>query len=146
MRKGFVLIAVVCLLAAACGTPPKPRLIVNSWTIESDYDKVWSATVETFADLGIPIKNMDKASGLITTDWMTPTALYVDCGAPPLARSIIRRGQFNVFIKQGPPINFKVNAHFQMEAIWDAGSKVTDCVSTGRFEAALYQSVSDKVK
>jgi len=45
-------------------------MIQKSFLIEAPFDKIWEAIIETFAELQLPIQNMEKASGLITTDWI----------------------------------------------------------------------------
>jgi len=49
-------------------TPPKPRQIQNSFQIEKPFDAVWTAVIEVFSELSLPIINIEKASGLIVTD------------------------------------------------------------------------------
>jgi len=47
------------------GTYPTPPIITSS---DKSFDKVWDNTVDYFAQHGIPIKIIDKASGLIVSD------------------------------------------------------------------------------
>ena len=42
----------------------------NSRTFEEPYDSVWSAVVEALSDGGLPVKYIDKDSGLITTEFV----------------------------------------------------------------------------
>lgn len=59
------------LFLFGCGTAPAPRQIQNSFPLPYPFEATWQAVIETFADLNLPILNMEKASGLITTDWIS---------------------------------------------------------------------------
>ena len=47
------------------GVYPEPPIITKS---DRSFDKVWEKTVDYFAENGIPIKIIDKSSGLIISD------------------------------------------------------------------------------
>jgi hypothetical protein len=47
------------------GRYPEPPIITNS---DRSFEKVWEKTVDYFAEHGIPIKIIDKSSGLIISD------------------------------------------------------------------------------
>ena len=152
MKKLFIVL-VVCL-TVACGTPPVPRTIANSFPIAQSFDKVWPAVIETFAELNLPIMNMEKVSGLITTDWVSFRGQdnnrgYCDCGTTRFPMSETdRRGKFNVFIKKtaDDAVEMKVNAIFEKQSAYERQVETTTCVSTGKLEAEIYKRVSDKIK
>jgi hypothetical protein len=155
MKKLSVLIGFVCL-AVGCGVPPVARTIVSSFPIDKPFDSVWGAVIETFAELNLPILNMEKASGLITTDWISfkgqDNIGYCDCGKLGLYVEIARQGRFNVYAKKVDEASceLKVNSVFQrithMAFDRDPTPIVGDCVSTGKLEAEIYRRVSEKIK
>jgi len=153
MKRFAILCAVACF-AWACGTPPVPRTIVNSFPIDKSLDKVWPAVIETFAELNLPIMNMAKDSGLITTDWIdfrgqNDETGYCACGTARFPLSEVgRRGKFNVFIKKtaDDSVEMKVNAVFEKISQYENNIENTACVSTGKLEGEIFKRVSDKIK
>ncbi len=140
------------LVAVGCATAPKPRLIDDTAALSVPYDQVWTGVVETLAELSMPIDNMEKASGLVTTDWMnyrgTTNKEYCDCGGLGLTSERSREGKFNIFVKTDPATGgttVKVNTMFrQLRSFGDVSSTV-DCVSTGTLESELLQKVRQKL-
>lgn len=154
MKKLFGIMIVVICLAVACGTPPAPRTIVNSFPINASFEKVWPAIIEIFAEMNLPIMNMAKDSGLIVTDFISfrgqdNTRGYCDCGTTrfPMTETD-RRGKFNIFVKKtaDDSVEMKVNAIFEKVAGYNNQYETTACVSTGKLEAEIYKRVSEKIK
>lgn len=154
MKKFFVLAIVLCLSLASCmPTAPQPRVIVNSFPIDQPFEAVWTAVIETFSDMSLPILNMEKASGLITTDLIDFTAAqwvrYADCGNLGDYSPVSRRGKFNVFVKKvGATCEVKVNAMFSLIVQFALNGERRDqqCVSRGNFEADFFKIITDKIK
>jgi hypothetical protein len=151
MRKCIAIVGLFIFLFSGCATAPKPRTIVNAFDYQNDYDAVWSATVETFAELNLPIDNMEKDSGLITTDWIDFTGsgneAYCDCGGLGLAIENSRQGKFNVFVKQaGTGSSVKVNCMYQQTASLGDTRANRNCLSTGGLEARIAESIREKLK
>ena len=149
MRKFYCLIVLAAIVVAGCATAPKPRSIVNAFDQAASFDQVWSATVETFADMSFPIDNMEKDSGLITTDWINITGTsneeYCDCGGLGLAIENARRVKFNVFVKEAnSKVVVKVNCQFQQTRSLGNNVGNTNCVSTGKLEARINELIREK--
>ena len=151
--KYRVLCAVaVCLAFGACMTvAPKPRQIQSSFPMDKPFDTVWTAVIETFAEMNLPILNMEKVSGLITTDWIRlddPEAS--DCGTMDLfSHEEGRRVKFNIFVKTaGDACELKVNAMFDLlfSVYGNKMVQTTSCVSTGKFEKEIYNRVIAKTQ
>lgn len=68
--------------------PPRPvapsKPIETEIVVDAPLDPVWDATVEWFATRGLPIKNIDKTSGLLATEHVMPST-------GTLERSILSR-------------------------------------------------------
>jgi len=157
MKKLVVFSVAVCLAFAACMTAPAPRTVVNAFPIDQPFDPVWQAVIETFADMNLPILNMEKASGLITTDWIRfpyegREDGYCDCGGLGANAEVDRSGCFNVFVKRSSDssCDIKINVRFQRivkNMLVDDGSRpINECVSTGKLEAEMFGRISDRLK
>lgn len=149
MRKSSAILCLMFVFVGGCATAPAQRTVVNSFSYTTSIDKVWSATVETFAELNLPIDNMEKDSGLITTDWINLTGTgnkeYCDCGGLGLAIEEARRGKFNVFVKQvGSEVAVRVNCQFQQTASLGGSTVNRECVSMGNLEARINSLISSK--
>jgi uncharacterized lipoprotein len=154
MVKRIFLVGLVCLVLAACATAPMPRQIQNSFPIDQPFEKVWQAVIETFAELNLPIMNMEKASGLITTDWISfrgqkDEAGYCSCGKAGFPFSEVeRKGKFNVYVKkiEEASCEIKVNSSFEATAAYQDAIKSISCISTGNLEKEIYELVLAKTK
>jgi len=157
MKPFFILSIIFCLGMAACATAPAPRLVVRPFAISKPFDAVWQSVIETFAELNLPIMNMEKESGLITTDWISfrgqdKTTGYCDCGGIGMNVEIDRLGRFNVYVEKvgESSCELEVNSFFEIitrSALAHNGpSSVGYCVSTGKLEAEIYKRVSEKIK
>jgi hypothetical protein len=147
MKTKIFIMGLVCLCLTYCATAPAPRTIVNSFAIEEDYDAVWSALIETFAELQLPIDNMEKDSGLITTDWIEFTGQtnedYCDCGGLGINIEVNRLGKFNVFMKKVTEDSCQMTINCTYEQTIKFGDNVAKrkCMSTGNLEKEMYDLV-----
>lgn len=151
---------IIVLFLVACGTAPKPRQIQNAFQIDKSFDSVWPAVIGTFADLTLPISNMEKASGLIATGWITVPGSYdtfakdnetgyCDCGAPAISWGrVTRAGKLNVSVKKINETSCEVIINAKFEFAWDRESESVSytCVSTGKLEAEMFKRISEKAK
>ena len=149
--KVFVLFCLIFYLSG-CATPPKPREIISAFPIERSYDLVWQAVIETFAELQLPVMNMEKDSGLIITDWIDLTGQgntdYCDCGGLGINIELNRVGKFNVFVKKlaENSCEVKINTMYQQTIKFSDLISKRKCISTGKLEAEFYKLVNDKLK
>lgn len=83
MRK---LLIIALIFAAACGAPvppapPQPR---QPTAVAAPAGKTWNAVIDAFASDNIPIRNMDRSSGFISTDALAvgrdDAKRFADCG------------------------------------------------------------------
>lgn len=158
MKTKFYGIIFLFLFLVSCATAPVPRQIQNSFPIEKPFDSVWQAVIEVFAELNLPIMNMEKVSGLITTDWIsfyaqkiTPFYDMADCGKLGFTDAEIERaGKFNVYVKKTSDnsCEVKVNSLFEQHyRTYDNPSIFKRaCVSTGKLEAEIFKRVQEKIK
>jgi hypothetical protein len=155
MKIKFSVLLVFCLTFIFCATAPTPRQIQNSFPIEKPFDSTWQAVIEVFAELSLPIMNMEKASGLITTDWISfrgqKNTDYADCGKGGLMDvEKDRLGKFNVYVKKisESSCEIKINSLFEKHyVIYDNPSiNKSSCVSSGKLEAQIFKSIQEKIK
>jgi len=158
MKNRFFCVGLVCLTLAACASAPVPRQIQSSFPVDQPFEKVWQAVIETFAELSLPILNMEKVSGLIVTDWISFRGQkdgtgHCDCGKAgyPFSEQD-RSGKFNVYVKRigDGACEVKVNATFEQfnaDAFTNSGqTRKRPCVSTGKLEKEIYELVLSKTK
>ncbi len=141
MKKAL---CVVVLLALSCATAPKNWDFESSRTFGKPYDKVWSAVIGFFAENTIPIKNMEKASGLIVAESQYFPKEWVDCGGTGLMSATDPEGVFNVFVTEVEGvISVKVTTSL-WQSRWFGDSKPVrhNCVSTGVVETMILNYVS----
>lgn len=141
-------LALLLALLVGCATPPKVYEFDKSWVVESEFDEIWSATVELFAERNWPISTLEKDSGIIVTDWVSVgmEGEYADCGQPGLAVVRRREVKFNVFIRKGDQIALTVNTSFRELRRFDYQSFYSECNSTGALEAEVHQLVLQRVR
>jgi len=143
------------MIYACTGTAPAPRQIVKAFPIEAPFDEVWQALIESFAELQLPIQNMEKDSGLISTDWIDFTGQkntdYADCGKHRFGiKEGSRSGRFNVFVKRTSDnsCEVKVNCMYRWTLVSLMGefAERRSCISTGNLEAEMFELIKSKLK
>lgn len=148
MRHPFYLLLAV-LQTLGCATAPRPRTIENAFHFEQSYDQIWTAVIETMAELSLPIQNLEKDSGLITTDWIGfgYSKEYCDCGSPGIAIDSERRGKFNIFVKTNTAggVEVKINTAFEIQREFMDVRTTVPCLSTGALEARMRALISQKI-
>lgn len=148
MRKRIFWVGVICLILAACRPALVPPEIQNSFPIEQPFDKVWQAVIETFAEMNLPIMNMEKVSGFIATDWIVfdEGTGYCLCGDPDFI--VDRLGKFNVYVKKigDNSCEIKVYSIFESTASYPLETRKQPCFSTGKLERDIYDLVITKTK
>ena len=158
MKIKILVLGLICLFIYGCATAPAPRQIVKAFPIEASFDEVWQAVIESFAEMNLPIANMEKDSGLITTDWIDfPLGKagkeICDCGGLGMNIETRRAGRFNVFVKRGSMDSCEIQVNCIYEQTYESVSLTGDpvpsykraCVSTGKLEADICAMVKSKL-
>lgn len=81
--RPFVIAAYALVTACAVATPPAPPAPRTATDVSASFNKTWEAVIDQFANENIPIRTVDKASGIIATEVLqVPTNLdgVADCG------------------------------------------------------------------
>jgi hypothetical protein len=162
-RPTWAAIAVVLSLSTpGCWVPPPAPAaapIQKEVLVDAPFENVWQHAVEWFAKNDMPIKNLDKASGLIATDHemsIDKASRFMSCGtsgpnAEGKTEQIAHRGNFNLVLREQPDGKVKASVHaffgctenvYKYVAILStdmqlASSTRKDCSSTGLIEQML---------
>ena len=120
------------------------------------YDTTWRALVRALAGENVPLRVVAKDSGVISTDdFISPIGVYADCGRiGDVQIEGEARGSFTLFVQpdRNGATRVQVNSKMSTHAYRRGGSgklktdRVFQCVSTGRWEANLLDSVRRLVK
>jgi hypothetical protein len=120
------------------------------------YDATWRALVRVFQMENVPLRTVAKDSGVIgSDDFVSPIGVYADCGR---LGDVAIEGEalvaFTVFVQPTADnaTDIQVNAKMRTQAYRRGSSgrlrsdQVYQCVSTGRFEANLGDTVRRLVR
>jgi hypothetical protein len=141
--------AVALLLLALLGcasTPPTPapRAAV---AIRAPRETVWSATVNVLADRSIPVKSLDRAAGLITTEEINIPAAETkqagECRKSALRTTYPGRAQYTIIVSGDASATLRITSRLTTAPGY--GVMVDECVSRGFLEQRLEQAVRDRV-
>jgi hypothetical protein len=168
----FIYLNIFLLISLIAGCSAPEYIKPTTYTVEKDriinksFDVIWQSTVEWFATHNTPIKNLDKTSGLISTEYslsMAEAAQYMDCGSGESNFSgkvelVNHTGNFNVLVKKidenstkvsinvffGCTINkYRYESLLSTEYVLESSTK-TSCISTGRLEKEILEYLSGK--
>lgn len=106
------------------------------------FDRAWRATIESFEELRLPIDNLDRQSGVVTTDWILIRSPrdYMDCEGGARRNA---EGRFNIFVREvADGVRVTVNVTFRAED--DTGRRVV-CESEGEYERQILRRIRNKV-
>jgi hypothetical protein len=174
MKKIILLpaISLVIFLIQSCSSPravatvPVVHVVEKERTINKSFDAIWQSTIELLATYNMPIKNLDKNSGFISTEYKQITgnvSQYTYCyGASSTFSGKVELtnhgGNLNVLLKKisADSTRVTVNCFYSCTAnkykyanvlstvyVLESSTK-TDCNSTGNLEKAILDYVSGK--
>lgn len=159
MKKFFFLsLIVILILGCSSYKPPKTYNFQNWADYALPFDEVWSRVIRFFAESGVNIKTMDKASGFIVTENISfngALGQFLDCGEPGKAVFAYAKienpiGYFNVYItkisEQATRVQIKtfykaIYSVYQYDdyrkTFYKASESWMNCNSTGFLETGL---------
>ncbi len=152
-RSRLGLLAGAVALLAGCSYPFVSPLALPPYRnqMPAGYDVTWAALIQALAVENVPLRTVARDSGVIASDdWATPIGVYADCGR--LGDSGIEGEAlvaYTLFVTPATngATDVQVNANMRTQAYrrGDGGKLKTDrvfrCVSTGRWEANLLDTV-----
>ena len=86
--KSFIWVTMLLLMSCSASqqavvTAPVERIIEKERVINKPFETIWQGTIELLATYNMPIKNLDKTSGFIASDYKLITGdpnTYMNCG------------------------------------------------------------------
>lgn len=156
----FLFLLISCSARKQPVVQQAPRIIQKERIISKPFDVVWQTAIEWFATHNTPIKNLDKSSGLISTEYSVSigeASRYMELPSVRtqfvMGKSEISsyNGNFNVIIKKlgdnstkinvnvffGATINqFRSNGMLSSTYTLASSSSVT-CITTGALEREI---------
>lgn len=141
------------LVLAACASAPVARDVQRTAVVEgAEFGETWDTVVDVFAERIWAIDSIERASGLITTDWMLVGEAaedYMDCGSAGFLKAHRdHEVRFNVLVREGGPgAELTVNTAMRATS-WDTVNgmprEVVQCVSTGVLEREIHDEVMSR--
>lgn len=141
------------LLLVACA-PQAPRTAVerDGTTVRAPLAKSWDAVIDLFARRNIPIKTIDRSSGLVVTELMQARSVesqsYADCGTNAMSKTRLgpTHGAWNVLVRGDSTTSVvKVTPRFirqgESRVLFSGKEVVEDCASTGILEGHLESEI-----
>ncbi len=124
--------------------------------VPASYDATWRALVRALIMENVPLRVVAKDSGVVSSDdFISPIGVYADCGR---LGDVGLEGEalvgFTVFLQRGNgggtevQVNVKMSTHVYRRGNsgWLKTNPVFQCVSTGRWEANLIDSMRHLLK
>ena len=162
----------VIFLIQGCSAPKKATAVVVPTTIEKErvihksFESTWQSTIELLATYNMPIKNLDKSSGFISTEYKlitgNPTQYMVASGASSNFMGKVDLtnygGNLNVLLKKITEDSTRVcvNVFYTCTAnkykyasllssnyVLESSTQI-DCATTGNLEKAILDYLANR--
>lgn len=154
--KRIVLLSLLLVLSGGCVQDlsfVKPD-IIDSLVFASTYDTLWAAIVESFAEKSLPIKTIEKDSGIIATEYMRMAAPwhkdFKDVALHPnvpFGTWYHAHYKVNIFVTTVNKTSTKVKINVLIEAF---ENNLTDewhtCYSKGIIEQDILEAIRSKIE
>lgn len=137
MRRSFLLLAmtVIGLSLGACVPSPQtaaPQRVATP--VNASSGKTWDAVIDMFAERNIPIRNMERASGLIVAEPMRVTlqdgVKWADCGGDGFGNKVAAdRATYNVLVRGD-----STRATVRTTVLWESSTDRYTCTTKGVWE------------
>jgi hypothetical protein len=137
-------ILVVSCVGYSAPDPPTPR---EATDVNASLGRTWDAVIDLFAARLIPIRTIERASGLIVTDQLSvgPEGReWADCGKTSAGRYRPNYATYNVLVR-GDSTRARVKATVRW-VYSDLKGKVLECSTTHVWETALEQGVKTRAE
>lgn len=153
-RQYFGMAICLGLLLSSCSSykAAKTYTFDKTQVYSQDFEQVWGGIVAWFAENSIPIKTIEKASGLIATEYgLGANDGFCDCGTSGTYQTVSdRTASFNVLVQPvdaGTRVTVTVSCSGKLTTTDLYGSKAPtvstiDCNSTGSIESQLFEALA----
>jgi hypothetical protein len=95
------LVGLILLAGCARYSPPSPPTPRDATNVMASFGRTWDATLNEFADRNIPIRTIDRASGLVLTEQLmasSDTKQFADCGRRGAEELPATQALYNVLV------------------------------------------------
>ena len=140
--------AAACVLVAGCTTykPPPPPTPRDASLVAASMGQTWDAVIDLFATRNIPIRTIERASGLIVTDALRVGQegnTYASCGTVNGKVLAPDRATYNVLVRGDSNM-----ATVRTTVLWTRTEEpvVPECTSTFIWERALETDVKARAE
>jgi hypothetical protein len=137
-----------CVVLAGCTTynPPPPPTPRDASLVTASMGQTWDAVIDLFATRNIPIRTIERASGLIVTDALSVGQegdTYASCGTRNGKVLAPDRATYNVLVRGDSTL-----ATVRTTVLWarTADPIVPECTSTFIWERALETDVKARAE
>jgi hypothetical protein len=148
-----ILPALALLAAGACTpvppAPPEPR---EATPVGASFGRTWDAVIDVFAARNIPIKTIERVSGLIATDPMAVArpgggqSPYADCGKVMGLAIPPDRATYNVLVRgDSSQSTVKVTVRWTQGGTPD-DPRLIECSTKGVWESEAEQAVKARAE
>lgn len=108
---------------------------------------MWQGLIAEVAEQGWSVATIDRASGLMATNWLRAPERLADCGSAPLATVVQTQVRMNVLVVAADGgTNLTVHATFQQVRRLGDVTGVVNCYSTGRVESVAAEHVTARAR
>jgi hypothetical protein len=158
MKKILVLSVVIfSLLFLSCATVGTRPVITDTFTINAPFDKVWGSLIKYVSVKNIPIKIVEKASGLLDTDLFTyaqGSGIYVAGELNKIAvmqSSFMQvytssRCKFNFYVASSDANTTQIKITTYIEAFDNTTQNWYECYSNGTLEANIFNGINQNIE
>lgn len=143
------------LLLSGCGFTPdveQAPAIDKNFSYPSSYDETWKAVVAVFAELNIPIDNIDKDSGYINSREAAVPREWIHAPEDTLDYKVRNpHGGFNVFVESLPDSStVSINARLfatevRSNILLGTSTQEKEFASSGAMEDWFHQLLTERL-
>lgn len=150
MPRSFALVLVTVAVTACVAAPIAPPVARSGTTVNASFGKTWNGIIDVFATKNIPIKTIDRSSGIIVTEQLAANGLtdMADCGSMAGGGSRLSptHASYNVLVRGDSSSSVvKVTPRFVRigvsRSFMSTDQVSEECSSTGTFETELERQV-----
>ena len=134
-----------CALVASVASGSSPGKHKNTMRLAASYDAVWAAVIDVFAARSWDIKDMQKTSGVIATDWISAQGkFFLSCGGSKRAVVEDEQIRFSVRLKKrGSATAVTVKARYRQRQRTGKSEVWVSCKSRGQMESSVHDEVAE---
>lgn len=131
------------LMLCSCVQHPKAPVAYEAATVKAPFGRTWTATLDELSRRTMPIKNVDRESGVIITDALHLDQTYypaADCGSDGFSPFVATQGTFSVLVRGD-----SAQSSVRISARWISVSTGAEalCSTRGTWEQGFQAAVRD---